>query len=72
MRTGFDKSRGGRTMKDPAIALEDRPGALAETGEAGVNIEVLYSNHDRPPVLAVDDIVQGRKVSDEGNRGIQP
>jgi len=32
-------------MKDLAIALKDRPGALAEA-DAGVNIEVLYSDHD--------------------------
>ena len=59
-------------MKDLAIALEDRPGALAEMGEAGVNVEVLHSGHDRPPVPAVDDIGRGRKVSDEWNREVQP
>ena len=59
-------------MKDPAIAPEDRPGALAEMDEAGVDIEVLYSDHDRQLILVVDDIVRGRKVSDEWNREIQP
>ena len=123
-------------MKDVAIALEDRPGALAEMGEAlgragvsiegggafvvggegvahflfsneadvrgaletagirvlaersvvvqrlhqgepgqlgkitrrmadaGVNVEVLYSDHDHRLVLVVDDIVAGRAVSE--------
>ncbi|MFO1507147.1 MAG: hypothetical protein U1F23_08800 [Lysobacterales bacterium] len=59
-------------MKDLAIALEDRPGALAEMGEAGVDIEVLYSDHDLRLILVVDDIVRGRKVSDEWNREVQP
>ncbi|MFI5180370.1 MAG: amino acid-binding ACT domain-containing protein [Thermoanaerobaculia bacterium] len=122
-------------MKDLAIALEDRPGALAEMGEAlgragvsiegggawvadgrgvahflfadtaaarsaleatgirvlaerevlvlrlkqdvpgqlglltrrmadvGVNIEVLYSDHDHQLILVVDDIARGREVT---------
>jgi hypothetical protein len=31
--------------------------------EAGVNIEVLYSDHDHQLILVVDDIVRGREVS---------
>lgn len=31
--------------------------------EAGVNIEVLYSDHDNRLILVVDDIVKGRAVS---------
>ena len=31
--------------------------------EAGVNIEVLYSDHDRQLILVVDDIAKGREVS---------
>lgn len=127
-------------MKDVAIALEDRPGALAEMGEAlgragvsiegggawvvdgrgvahflfadgaaarraleasgirvlaerevlvqrlqqgvpgqlghltrrmadaGVNIEVLYSDHDHQLVLVVDDIARAREVSEAWTR----
>jgi hypothetical protein len=55
-------------MKDLAIALENRPGALAEMGEAlgraGVSIEVLYSDHERRLILVVDDPVRARQVSD--------
>ncbi len=55
-------------MTDLTIALEDRPGALADMGEAlgraGVNIEVLYSDHDHQLMLVVDDLARGRKVSE--------
>ena len=32
--------------------------------EAGVNIEVLYSDHDHQLILVVDDLVRGREVSE--------
>lgn len=32
--------------------------------QAGVNIEVLYSDHDHQLILVVDDIVRGRAVSE--------
>jgi hypothetical protein len=31
--------------------------------EAGVNIEVLYSDHDHQLVLVVDDVARGREVA---------
>ena len=31
--------------------------------DAGVNIEVLYSDHDHQLILVVDDLARGRKVS---------
>lgn len=43
------------------------PGQLGELtrrmGEAGVNIEALYSDHDHRLILVVDDMAAGRKVS---------
>ena len=33
--------------------------------DAGVNIEVQYSDHDHQLILVVDDMVTGRRVSDE-------
>ena len=32
--------------------------------EAGVNIEVLYSDHEHQLILVVDDLERGRKVSE--------
>jgi hypothetical protein len=37
--------------------------------EAGVNIEVMYSDHDHPLILVVDDIARGRAVSEAWMRG---
>jgi len=39
--------------------------------EAGVNIEVLYSDHAHQLILVVDDITRGREVSDAWNRDTQ-
>ena len=48
---------------------QDRPGQLGKfcrlLAEAGVNIEVLYSNHDHQLIVVVDDIHKGRAVSDD-------
>jgi hypothetical protein len=136
----FASQKGETGMKDLAIALENRPGALAEMGEAlgragvsiegggafvvdgqaiahflfkddsaarraleaqgmrvlaerealvqrlnqaepgqlgkisrrmaeaGVNIEVIYSDHDHNLILVVDDIAAGRAVSEAWTR----
>ena len=68
-------------MKDLAVALENRPGALADLGDAlgkaGVSVEgggawvangeakFFYSDHDDQPVLVVDDLEMAQKVSRE-------
>ena len=39
--------------------------------EAGVNIEVLYSDHEHRLVLVVDDLARGREVSDAWARESQ-
>jgi len=48
------------------------PGQLGKLSrrmaEAGVNIEILYSDHNHQLVLVVDDIVKGRAVSDAWTR----
>jgi hypothetical protein len=36
--------------------------------EAGVNIEVLYSDHDHQLILVVDDFAKGQAVSDQWTR----
>ena len=45
-------------------AVPGQLGALTRRmAEAGVNIEVLYSDHDHQLVLVVDDLVRGRGVA---------
>jgi hypothetical protein len=44
------------------------PGQLGQLtrrmAEAGVNIEVLYSDHDHQLILVVDDVARGRAVAE--------
>jgi hypothetical protein len=51
---------------------QTQPGQLGKItrrmAEAGVNIEVLYSDHDHQLVLVVDDIEKGRAVSEAWTR----
>jgi hypothetical protein len=46
---------------------QGEPGQLGKItrrmAEAGVNIEVLYSDHENQLILVVDDIVKGRHVA---------
>jgi hypothetical protein len=48
---------------------QDEPGQLGKISrrmaEAGVNIEVQYSDHDHNLILVVDDVERGRVVSEE-------
>jgi hypothetical protein len=47
---------------------QSQPGQLGKLtrrmAQAGVNIEVLYSDHDHQLILVVDDITKGREVSE--------
>jgi len=36
--------------------------------DAGVNIEVLYSDHDHRLILVVDDVERGRRIADAWER----
>ncbi len=51
---------------------QDIPGQLGlltgRMAEAGVNIEVLYSDHDHQMILVVDDFEKGKLVSDAWSR----
>lgn len=51
---------------------QDEPGQLGKLsrsmGDAGVNIEVLYSDHDHRLILVVDDIEQARAVAHRWER----
>jgi hypothetical protein len=50
-----------------------QPGQLGKItrrmAEAGVNIEVLYSDHEHQLILVVDDITKGKAVSEAWTRG---
>jgi hypothetical protein len=54
---------------------QDVPGQLGKLtrkmAEAGVNIEVLYSDHDHQMILVVNDFERGKKVSEEWVRQYQ-
>ena len=51
---------------------QDVPGQLGmltrRMADAGVNIEVLYSDHDHNLILVVDDLTRGRAVSEKWSR----
>src|ERR1051325_96891 len=51
---------------------QDEPGQLGKLSrrmaEAGVNIEVLYSDHNHQLILVVDDLARGRAVSEAWTR----
>ena len=51
---------------------QDVPGQLGlltrRMADAGVNIEVLYSDHDHQMILVVDDFAKGKVVSDAWSR----
>jgi hypothetical protein len=51
---------------------QDVPGQLGmltrRMAEAGVNIEVLYSDHDHNLILVVDNLARGREVSERWTR----
>jgi hypothetical protein len=50
------------------------PGQLGQLtrrmAEAGVNIEVLYSDHDHQLVLVVDDVTKAQQVADAWSREV--
>jgi hypothetical protein len=51
------------------------PGQLGKItrrmAESGVNIEVLYSDHNHQLILVVDDLIRGRAVSEEWMRELR-
>src|SRR4051812_7295495 len=55
---------------------QDVPGQLGllcqRMADAGVNIEVLYSDHANQLILVVDDIAAGRAVSAQWTRAMPP
>jgi hypothetical protein len=66
------QAAGIRVLEEREVLVQrlkqDVPGQLGaltrRMAEAGVNIEVLYSDHDHQLILVVDDIARGREVSE--------
>ena len=52
---------------------QDQPGQLGaiarRMADAGVNIEVIYSDHQNQLILVVDDLEKGRAVSEAWSEG---
>ena len=52
---------------------QDQPGQLGaiarRMADAGVNIEVIYSDHENQLILVVDDLEKGRAVSEAWSKG---
>ena len=55
---------------------QEVPGQLGRLtrrmAEAGVNVEVLYSDHDHRLILVVDDVERGRTVAEAWSRTTPP
>ena len=71
------EAAGIRVVRENEVLIQklrqSEPGQLGKIArrmaDAGVNIEVQYSDHDHNLILVVDDYERGRMVSDEWKRG---
>jgi hypothetical protein len=70
------EAAGIRVLEEREVVVQRlnqaQPGQLGKItrlmAEAGVNIEVLYSDHDHQLILVVDDLEKGRAVSETWTR----
>jgi len=70
------EAAGIRVVADREVIVQrlrqDEPGQLGKISrrmaQAGVNIEVMYSDHDHQLILVVDDLAKGRDVSESWTR----
>jgi hypothetical protein len=70
------EAKGIEVLADREVLVQrlkqDQPGQLGKISrlmaEAGVNIEVIYSDHQNQLILVVDDVEKGRAVSDAWKR----
>ena len=66
------EAAGIRVVADRDVVVQrlrqDQPGQLGKISrrmaDAGVNIEVMYSDHDHQLILVVDDLAKAREVSE--------
>ncbi len=70
------EAAGIRVLNEREVVVQrlnqSEPGQLGKLSrrmaQAGVNIEVLYSDHDHRLILVVDDVHKGRAVSESWER----
>jgi hypothetical protein len=71
------EEKGITVLEDREVLVQrlkqDQPGQLGKIShmmaDAGVNIEVIYSDHQNQLILVVDDFEKGRAVSEAWKRG---
>jgi len=71
------EAAGVEVLEDREVLVQrlkqDQPGQLGaiarRMADAGVNIEVIYSDHQNQLILVVDDLEKGRAVSDAWCKG---
>ncbi len=71
------EEKGIEVLEDREVLVQrlnqNQPGQLGKISrmmaEAGVNIEVIYSDHQNQLILVVDDLEKGRAVSDAWKSG---
>jgi hypothetical protein len=71
------EERGITVLADREVLVQklnqDEPGQLGKISrmmaEAGVNIEVIYSDHQNQLILVVDDFEKGQAVSEKWEKG---
>ena len=74
-RAALDRA-GIRVLEERDVLIQrlnqSEPGQLGKISrrmaEAGVNIEVLYTDHEHQLILVVDDFAKGQAVSDQWTR----
>src|SRR5882762_10707975 len=70
-------AKGIEVIEDREVLVQrlkqDQPGQLGKISrmmaDAGVNIEVIYSDHQNQLILVVDDLEKGRAVSEAWKKG---
>ena len=71
------EEKGIKVLEDREVLVQklkqDQPGQLGKISrmmaDAGVNIEVIYSDHQNQLILVVDDVEKGQAVSEMWKRG---
>jgi hypothetical protein len=73
------EARGITVLEDREVLVQrlhqDQPGQLGkisrQMADAGINIEVIYSDHQNQLILVVDDFEKGKAVSEAWKRALK-